>query len=204
MTKVISFEGIEGTGKTTLVGEVVDKLSALKYRVHATSEPYGELATFIRRFMLNRLPEEIPPLAQVFLFEAARALHVDVLRKKAFGRAHFIIIDRFVDSTLAYQGYGLGVEIDFIELVNRRCVGDLFPSRTFLLDLDPFLAMSRIYGRVGNDAWDKNVGRFVKRVREGYLNIARKNKDRMHVLNAGLKKEELSSITIEQIIKCND
>lgn len=197
MARVVTFEGVEGAGKTTFANWTAYELFSQGYRVFLSQEPFGAIGAFVRSHLLIRSPDQISPLSQLFLFEASRAEHVRFLRSQGADEADFIILDRSVDSTLAYQGYGLGLDIDLVESLNRMSSAEFWPSKTFLLDLEPQSAAQRILHRHEGNAWDMGQGLFLTAVREGFLRIAENNPDRVIVLNA-LDSQEIIRERIRQ------
>jgi dTMP kinase len=190
MARVVTFEGVEGAGKTTFAHWAAYELFSQGYEVFLSQEPFGAVGGFVRTHLLAGSPHQIPPLSQLFLFEASRVEHARFLRRRRAAEADFVVLDRFVDSTLAYQGYALGLDIGLIESLNRMSSAEFWPFKTFLLDLDPESAAERVRLRSGGNAWDKGQGAFFKAVREGFLRIAENNPDRVTVINA-LESQEI-------------
>jgi dTMP kinase len=187
---LITFEGVEGSGKSTQCRRLTEHLRARGLDVVLTSEPDGTaMGAGIRRLFEG--PGAAPdPLAQVFLFMAARQQHVAEVIRPALARGGVVISDRYVDATLAYQGFGQGVELETIRDLNALATGGLLPDLTLVLDLEPALGMSRIRGRA-LDAFERMDLDFHRRVREGYLEIARAEKRRVVVLDASRDVEAL-------------
>jgi dTMP kinase len=178
----ITVEGVEGSGKSTQCRRLMERLSARALDVVLTSEPDGtELGSAIRRLFET----ESPPtsLTQVFLFMAARQQHVAQVVRPALARGSIVISDRYADATVAYQGYGQGVDLETIHELNALATGGLRPDLTFVLDLDPAVGMARIGGR-SLDAFERMDLPFHRRVRDGYLEIARTERRRVVVLPA--------------------
>jgi dTMP kinase len=130
-------------------------------------------------------------LTQVLLFMAARAQHVAQVIRPAFARGACVISDRYVDATMAYQGFGQGVDLETIRDLNALATGGLLPDLTLVLDIEPAVGMSRIGGRP-LDAFEKMDLAFHRRVREGYLEIARAEKRRVAVLRADQGEDALA------------
>jgi dTMP kinase len=182
----ISFEGGEGTGKSTQVRFLTDRLEALGYEVVTAREPggtpFGELAralafkpAIFRRFhrMLSGVEwDETDPLAELFLMSAARAQLVGQVILPALARGAVVICDRFDDSTLAYQGYGRGLDLDALRTVNAIATRELHPALTVLIDVPPELGLARKRGEVGRDAIGGAGLAFHRRVRDGYRQLA--------------------------------
>lgn len=180
---LITMEGVEGSGKSTQCARLAARLRLRGVEVVETSEPDGTaLGVAIRRLFETA---GTPPtaLAQVFLFLAARQQHAAEVIRPALARGAVVISDRYADATLAYQGYGQGVDIKTIHDLNLLATGGILPDLTLLLDLDPVLGMARI-GRRPLDAFERMDLAFHRRVREGYLEIARSDTRRVVALPA--------------------
>ena len=180
---LVTFEGVEGSGKSTQCRRLAALLRARGLDVVQTSEPDGtELGAGVRRlFQVEGAPPK--PLTQVFLFMAARHQHVADVIRPALSRGAVVLSDRYADATLAYQGFGQGVDLETIRDLNTLATGELLPDLTLLLDLEPAFGMARISGR-SLDAFERMDLAFHRRVREGYLEIARTEKRRVVVLDA--------------------
>ena len=139
----ITLEGIEGSGKTTLIENLADVFRTLNHEVLVTREPGGcALGRELRQMLLN--PEtEICPEAELFLFLADRAQHVAEVIRPALKRGEVVLCDRYADSTVVYQGYGRGLDIEKLRSLNDVAIGGLWPDRTFVLDMDPADALKR-------------------------------------------------------------
>jgi dTMP kinase len=180
---LITFEGVEGSGKSTQCRLLAERLTRRALEVVLTSEPDGTaLGTAIRELFETGGP---PPtaLAQAFLFMAARQQHVGEVIRPALGRGAVVLSDRYVDATMAYQGFGQGLDLETIRDLNALATGGVLPDLTLLLDLDPAVGMARIGGR-RLDAFERMDLAFHRRVREGYLEIARAEKRRVVVVRA--------------------
>src|SRR5262245_13179677 len=144
---LIAFEGVEGSGKSTQCRLLAEFLTARGHEVVSTSEPDGtRLGTAIRA--LFEIDGSAPtPLAQTFLFMAARQQHVSHVIRPALDRGAVVLSDRYVDATMAYQGFGQGVDAETIRDLNALATGGVLPDLTLLLDLDPAIGMARIGSR---------------------------------------------------------
>jgi dTMP kinase len=186
---LITVEGVEGSGKTTQCHRLADRLRGRGLEVIETSEPDGTpLGQAVRG--LFELEPRPTPLTQAFLFLAARQEHVAQVIRPALIRGAVVISDRYTDATLAYQGYGQGLDLQTIREMNALATGGLLPDLTVLLDLDPMAGMRRIAGRP-LDAFERMDTSFHRRVREGYLEIARADKRRVLVFDAARDPEVL-------------
>lgn len=195
---LISVEGVEGSGKSSQCRRLADHLGRQGLDVVLTSEPDGTaLGASIRGLFETREPAPTP-LCQVFLFMAARQQHVARVIGPALHRGAVVISDRYVDATLAYQGFGQGVDLETIRDLNAIATGGLLPDLTLVLDLDPAVGMSRIGGRA-LDAFERMDLAFHRRVREGYLELARTEKRRMVVLDANQGEERLAADVVKAV-----
>lgn len=186
----VVIEGIEGTGKSTLLFGLADRLKREGYDVAVTREPGGTpLGDAVREIFLNR-PVAISPLAESMLVNAARAQHVlDVIRP-ALAVGRIVLCDRFTDSTLAYQGYGRGLDVESLRAVCDTAAGGLEPDFVVVLDLPVSVARARLRERnVASDRIEREDDAFHERVRQGFLELARAPKHR--VLDARLPAEVL-------------
>lgn len=185
---LITVEGVEGSGKTTQCRRLAAHLRARGLEVIETSEPDGTpLGQAVRG--LFELEPRPTPLTQAFLFLAARQEHVAQVIRPALARGAVVISDRYTDATVAYQGHGQGLDLQTIRELNALATGGVLPDLTVLLDLDPLAGMGRIAGRP-LDAFERMDAAFHRRVREGYLEIARADK-RVLVFDAGRDAEGL-------------
>ena len=195
---LITVEGVEGSGKTTQCERLGQWLHARGFEVVLTSEPDGtRLGSAIRGlFEQDSVPPT--PLTQTFLFMAARQQHVTEIIRPALQRGAVVVSDRYADATLAYQGWGGGMDLETIRDLNALATGGVTPDLTLLLDLDPAAGMSRIGGRA-LDAFEKIDLAFHGRVREGYLEIAHAEKGRIVVLSATPPKDELHAAVVAEV-----
>ena len=144
---LITVEGVEGSGKSTQCRRLAAGLQARGLDVVLTSEPDGTALGAAIRQLFETAGQAPTPLTQVFLFMAARQQHVAQVIRPALVRGAFVISDRYVDATMAYQGFGQGVDLETIRDLNALATGGLLPDLTLVLDLDPAVGMSRIGGR---------------------------------------------------------
>ena len=180
---LVTIEGVEGSGKSTQCLRLAERLRARGVEVVLTSEPDGTpLGAAIRKLFEAGGPAPTP-LTQAFLFMAARQQHVTEVIRPALSRGAVVLCDRYVDATMAYQGFGQGLDLETIRDLNALATGGVVPDLTLVLDLDPAVGMTRIGGR-SLDAFEKMDLAFHHRVREGYLEIARAEKRRVVVLRA--------------------
>jgi dTMP kinase len=189
---LITVEGVEGSGKSTQCRRLLESLRERGLDVVLTREPDGTpMGAALRRLFEADGPPPAP-LSQVFLFMAARQQHVAEVIRPALSRGGLVISDRYADATLAYQGFGQGVDLETIRDLNRLATGGLTPDLTLVLDLDPAIGMARIRDR-SLDAFEKMDLAFHRRVREGYLEIAQTDKQRVVVLDAARDVDALTA-----------
>jgi dTMP kinase len=207
----ITFEGIEKSGKTTQAKLLAERLKAEGYQVLLTHEPGGTpIGEDIRAVVLNIIHSEMCPLAELFLFMASRAQHVEEVVRPHLDRGGVVLCDRFSDSTLAYQGYGRGIPLNTIEELNRIAVSGCQPDLTILLDIPIEVwferegRMSSVPDRIENDRGPAQLSlfrvEFPDKVREGFLRLAESHGDRIHVID-GSKDIEENERAIYPIVK---
>jgi dTMP kinase len=173
----ITFEGTEGCGKSTLIRNLSTRLQTLGVPHLVTREPGGtRTAEEIRKIILN---EEMDPLTELFLYEAARAEHFKTTIAPALKQGNWVLCDRFTDSTLAYQGYARGIQLPMIRTLNRIASQRRSPDLTFFLDLPVEIGLSRASDP---NRFEREGVEFQKKVRKGFLEIAKKEKKRFRVI----------------------
>ena len=197
----IVFEGIEGSGKSSHSLSLVKKLKSLKVQCVYLREPGGSKeAESIRNFLLKNKNNKFNSLTDTLLYLAAR--NENFLRKiKPFYKKKIIICDRFVDSTLAYQHYGFGVNRHFINFINKEILGTFKPDYTFLMNLNVNKSIIRISSRKIINRYDKFKKSFYKKVQNGFLKISNKNKSKYMIINSLNKFESNQTIIFNQVKK---
>ena len=184
---LITFEGVEGSGKSTQIRRLERWLREQGYRPETTSEPDGtELGMAVRR-LFERRPR---PLAETFLFMAARHQHVIDKLGPWLRAGRVVLCDRYTDATVAYQGYGSGVDRELIRELNVQATGGVLPDLTLLFDLDPAIGVRRIAGR-RLDRFEREKLAFHRRVRRGYLDIMRAEPKRVRPVEAAAPPAEV-------------
>jgi dTMP kinase len=182
----ITFEGIEGSGKTTQIERLAARLRDLGRGVVATREPGGtDLGEELRKLVLTPRPNEIDPKAELFLYLASRVQHVRDVIRPALAEGKIVLCDRFTDATLAYQGAGRGLPRPLLESATRFAAGGVTPRLTVLLDLPVAEGLARMRGRGPANRLDGEAIAFHERVRRGYLALARRAPRRIAVIPAG-------------------
>lgn len=186
----ISFEGIDGCGKTTQLALLEARLSQLEYFVCRTREPGGTLlAETIRNYLLHS-KDLLDAREELLLFGAARAQHFAQVIRPALAKGEIVLSDRFADSSVAYQGGGLTLDKEFIRAMNFFATDSLQPDATFFLDIDPQIGQSR-RAKEKEDRIEARGLDFQKRVRDAFLDIALEEPQRFIVLNADQSRETL-------------
>ena len=185
--KFITLEGIEGAGKSTVAKFVADWLTRQGIAVRLTREPGGTpLAERVRGIVLERGTEQVAAVTETLLMFAARALHVDNVIAPALRAGQWVVCDRFTDATRAYQGSARGVDATLIDMLARAVHPQLAPDCTLLLDLPVAAGLSRVRERGGGsaDRFEAETVSFFEKVRAGYLDLARQEPARMHLIDA--------------------
>ena len=191
----ITFEGIEGCGKTTQINHLTAYLKEKNFPFLLTREPGGTaIGDRIRQILLSSENSRLEPVAEFFLYAAARAQHISQVVLPALTEGKTVLCDRFADATIAYQGNGRGLNLAWIEEIHDRFLKGLKPNLTFLLDLPVEEGLRRAWKRMENqtvkeDRFEKEALAFHQRVREGYLLLAHKEPNRIIVLD-GMKDEQ--------------
>jgi dTMP kinase len=192
MKALIAFEGIEGCGKTTQIRMAGEYLENQKIPHIITEEPGGSpLGKKIREILLNQGPYLIGAKAELLLFSAARAQHVEEVIQPALRAGKLVLCDRFSDATLAYQGFGRALDIDFIKTLDDFSSPSLKPDRTLLFDLPVETGLTRARDRIARikdlpreDRFENEETAFHRRIREGYLLLAREEPERFRVIDS--------------------
>jgi dTMP kinase len=194
----ITFEGGEGCGKSTQSRLLWKKLTQQSIPVILTHEPGGTaLGNEIRKALKRKGGSTISPQAELLLFAASRAQLVAEVIGPALEDGNVVICDRFSHSTVAYQGYGRGLDLTIVETVNSVATGNLKPDLTILLDIPPEQGLARKRNR--KDRFESEDLGFHRRVREGYLRMAAAEPDRWLVIDASLPKGKIAGIIWDRV-----
>ncbi len=176
----VTFEGPEGAGKTTVIHLMAERLDSAGVPFVLTREPgAGDVGLAIRRILLDG--GQIDPRTELFLFLADRANHVETLIRPALAEGKVVLCDRYVDSTIVYQGHARGQDLERLRELNTYATNGLMPELTLLLDLDPATGLAR---QADRDRLDSEPISFHQRVRDGFLTEARREPDRWVVIDA--------------------
>ncbi|MBN9460955.1 MAG: dTMP kinase [Burkholderiales bacterium] len=195
--RFITFEGIDGAGKSTHIGWYVERLRALGREVVHTREPGGSaLAESLRELLLQR---PMPLASELLLVFAARQDHLEQRIRPALAAGKWVVCDRFTDSTYAYQGAGRGAPLERIAWLEAWVHGDLQPDRTYLFDLDPALAAQRRAAHAP-DRFEAEDTAFFERVRQGYRRRAAADPERFRILGSDRSLEILRELLEEDIV----
>lgn len=195
---LVTLEGGEGSGKSSQADALATLMREHDYDITITREPAGtELGEIVKGIFQRGVT--VAPEAELLLFEAARAQHVQEVIRPALERGKVILCDRYTDSTLAYQGYGRGLSLDHLRAVNHIATGGLPPHFTILLDLPAEIGLARKDHETLGDSIGKESLEFHQRVRAGYLELAQREPKRMVVVDASLPKDQVTQATWQHL-----
>lgn len=194
----VTFEGVEGCGKSTQVKLLARRLKGCRIPLLVTREPGGsKIGNAIRKILLDSRNSGISPLTELLLYAADRAQHVEEVIRPALEDGVWVLCDRFMDATEAYQGIARGQSISFVREMNRVATRGVRPDITFLLDLPVEIGLARarrrnIISNTGTqDRFEREELTFHEKVRKGYLRIARREKKRFVVIQANAEEKEV-------------
>lgn len=189
----VTFEGIEGSGKSTQMKLLCRFLKDIGIDYIATVEPGGtDIGEEIRGILLSVEHSGMTPLAELLLYAASRAQHVDEIVRPSLEKGLVVVCDRFSDSTLAYQGFGRGLDRDLIAKINDICTGGVLPDLTFLLDVDVVTGLKRNERAKKIDRFELEAVEFHNNVREGYRSIAEREPGRVKIIDGDRRTEDVS------------
>lgn len=198
----ITFEGPDGSGKTTNCLLAIKYLQKMGYKVLHTREPGGTaLAEFIRKLLLDP-GTRIVPLTELLLYAASRAQHVTEVIRPALARGEIVVCDRYADATVAYQGYGRKLNLKLIDTLNKIATDGLMPGLTILLDVPAKEGLSRAEkGGKKKDRLEREKISFHNRVRRGYLTLAKKEPGRIKIVASDRQVNKTNNKVIEVVNK---
>ncbi|MCT4536117.1 dTMP kinase [Halodesulfovibrio sp.] len=206
----ISLEGMEGSGKSTVLKRLHAWLESEGYEVLLTREPGGsELGKTLRALLLDVANTDITSEAELFMYLADRAQHVSQVIKPALEAGKVVLCDRYADSTVVYQGYGRGLDPSLLHSFNEVATQGLWPNITLLLDVHPEIGLRRALSRNIEKGLSRAEGRFEaeamefhSRVREGYLTWAALNNKRFAVIDASVSPDEVFEQIVDRMRTC--
>ncbi len=194
----ITFEGMEGCGKSTQAKRLVDHLELLAIPLVLTLEPGGtRVGEAIRRVLLDSRNDNLSTLAELLLYAADRAQHMEEVINPALGQGKWVVCDRFADATTVYQGYARGQDMTLIHRLREKTCSGLWPDITFLLDCPVDVGLKRAIRRNetlpedGQDRFEREKRAFHEAVKQGYLTLAKKEQERFVVIDATLTENEI-------------
>ena len=204
---LITFEGIEGSGKTTQLKHIEAYFKRQGRECIVTREPGGtEIGKKIRSILLDPASKNMSPVSELFLYIADRAQHVKELVIPAIAAGKTVLCDRFFDATVVYQGYARGLDVKQIHRLHELVLEGLKPDITILLDLPPELGLSRAWAQINNgkrgseeSRFEKEKLAFHKRVRAGYLELARLDPQRFRVIDANREEKQVCRDIIDAL-----
>ncbi len=206
MSLFITFEGVEGSGKTTQINRLKKYLTQKGILCKVTREPGGcPIGEKIRKILLNPHHREMVPLSELFLYEASRAQHVKEVIEPLLAKGVVVLCDRFSDASIAYQGYGRKLDLGLVKRLNRLSSQQIKPHVTFLLDCPSDLGLKRavqrnqVQRKEREERFEREKIQFHYRVRRGYLSLAKKEPHRVKVIDTR-QGEDKTFEKIRQII----
>lgn len=191
----LTFEGIEGCGKSTQLAQLADHLRAQGHTVCTTREPGGTIiGDHIRQLLLDPDHHMMTPMAELLLYAASRAQHVEEVIRPAIARGEIVLCDRYADASMAYQGYGRQLPKEQLQQLHNLATQSLQPERTFLIDVSVEVSAQRVTSRnAGKDRLEQEALEFHQRVRDGYLELAANEPQRFVVIDGSQSIEEITA-----------
>lgn len=200
MSLFILFEGVEGSGKSTQAKTLKRHLVKLGLPVVLVKEPGSTaVGNASRKLLKHRLDIRIDPVTELLLFSAARSQLIAEVIRPALAKDQIVICDRYAESTLAYQGYGRGLDLNTIRTINEISTGGLRPDLIILPDIDVEEGLSRKGTAATNDRFERETISFHHRVRKGYLEMAKKEPDRWFVVDSSQPKRRISKLIWQKV-----
>lgn len=199
----ISIEGGDGVGKTTAIKTLEEKLNKNNINYYLTREPGGsKISESIRNIILDKNNTEEDSKTEALLYAASRRQHLVEIVLPRLEKGELVITDRYIDSSLAYQGYARGIGIKKVLLINTFAIDSYFPDLTFFLDLSPEEGLKRIsQNKREEDRLDKEKNSFHQKVYEGYKKVIKKYKKRFVIVDASKSPNEIAEFMLDKIKK---
>ena len=207
MARLITFEGIEGSGKTTQLKILAERLRNEGHEVIVTREPGGcDIADQIRAILLDAANHAMAPLSELLLYAAARAQHVEQVIRPALAAGKIVLCDRFTDATFAYQGHGRQLDRQLIETLNLIATSGIKPDLTLLIDCPVTTGLGRAMARINagsgarEERFELEAMSFHERVRDGYLELARREPSRFIIVDGDRSIEATADDVASRVI----
>jgi dTMP kinase len=205
----ITFEGIEGSGKTTQIKLLRKTLREQDVSCLITREPGAtQIGLQIRAILLDQKNKKLDPKAELFLYLADRCQHLKEKIQPALAQSRWVISDRFWDATVVYQGLARGLDLNILNRLHPWILGEIKPDRTFLLDLPVSIGLARAWKRINGSSdpnkefrFEKEAKTFHEKIRQGYLSLARKEPERIKVIDATLPPAKIHQQIVEILFK---
>ena len=197
---LFTFEGIEGSGKTTQVEILYEYLASQGRSVIKTREPGGKLFGEALRKVLLQEDMHVFPLSELLVFMAMRSQHVEEVIMPALQDGKIVLCDRFVDATYAYQGYGRNIDLGIIETLNRLVTKGIRPNLTILLDVSAEVGLRRKAAHAAMDRFEKEALSFHKEIRDAYIKLSKEDPKRFFVVDGSLEPQIIQN-TIRQKVE---
>ncbi|NLC17111.1 MAG: dTMP kinase [Clostridiales bacterium] len=199
--KFITIEGCDGSGKSTQKRLLLQYLKSRNIEAVDTREPGGTPeAEKIRELILDTSLSKMSGVTELLLYTASRVEHVQGLILPSLKAGKFVVCDRFIDSTLAYQGYARGLGVDFVKAIFELTTPNCWPDATIFLDVSPHIAFLRKGGRDARDRMENEALSFHQKVYQGFLNLKEQYKDRIISIDASGEKEQTSALIIKALM----
>lgn len=201
---LISLEGPDGAGKTTVLQRILPELEKTSYKILSTREPGGvRVAEEIRNIILSTENTEIDSKTELMLFAAARRLHMQTKMLPALAAGEMVIVDRFIDSSVAYQGYGRELGVEPVNWLNEFATDGLKPDLTLYFDIDTDVALERIMKNRADEVNRLDLERteMHRKVRQGYLEIVKQEPERFVTIDASQELDKVVADTLTVIKK---
>lgn len=203
----ITFEGVEGSGKTTQIKLLSERLTTHGFKVTSTREPGGcAIADKIRSILLDADNRDMSPMTELMLYAAARAQHVSDVIIPALNAGHVVLCDRFFDATVAYQSFGRGIDRSVIDILNSHACQGVAPDLTLLIDCDPSVGLARARSRIEasrgprEERFELEELAFHQRVRAGYQRLATEQSHRFITIEGDDSPDDISTLIAVQIL----